>query len=107
MESEYEPAGPNSYYKYILLDVQINMDSKLLLLEFLVTKDSSGRSRTHDSEILFYDIITQTKTYLTNNEKWEGPAQISPDGNQIALWDITFYEGPCSVSNAYDDNRRR
>jgi Tol biopolymer transport system component len=84
MESEYEPAGPNSFYNYRIVDVHPLMDSKLLLNEILVWEDSTGKEHDDDTELIFYDTDTQTKTYLTNNEKWEGPARISPNGNQIA-----------------------
>jgi len=84
MESEFEPAGPGSFNHYRIDDVHPFMDFKLLLEEILVWEDSTGRDHADDPELLFYDSDTQAKTYLTSNLKWEGPAQISPDGTQIA-----------------------
>ena len=84
MEAEIRSVGPGSFYHYQLADIHPHFDSKLLLDEVLLWEDSTGKRHDDDPELLFYDTDTQTKTYLTNNEKWEGPARISPDGTQIA-----------------------
>lgn len=82
--AEVGEPGSNSGFIYTLLDILPQDNSKLLLNEmYTYTDTSSGRQTTNDPEILIYDYVNHTKTYLTNNNLDEGWGRISPDGNTI------------------------
>jgi len=76
--------GTNSGYIYRLLDIFPNDNSKLLLNEYYTYRDTAGEPTEDDNELLIYDVLHNTKQYLTDNDLEEGWAKISPDGNFIA-----------------------
>ncbi len=84
LRSPDNPSGLNSYYNYRLQDIYPGIDDILLLNETLVWEDEQGVEHDDDSELIFYDINSQSKTYLTNNSLWEGQAKIAKSQNLIA-----------------------
>ncbi len=82
--AETGPPGTNSGYIYQLLDIIPDDNTKLILNEYYTYRDTTGEQTSDDSEIIIYDILSNTKKYLTDNDLREGWARISPDGELIA-----------------------
>ena len=82
--AETGPPGSNSGYIYQLLDILPDDNTKLILNEYYSYQDSTGKQTKTDNELLIYDVLNNTKQYLTDNDLEEGRAKISPDGSLIA-----------------------
>lgn len=73
-----------SFYMYHILDLFPNDNTKLLMNEWYVYTDTSGKQNNDDSEIVIYDYARNKKVYLIDNDIEEGKARISLDGSFIA-----------------------
>ena len=99
--AETGPPGTLSGYIYGLRDVFPNDNSKLLLGESYTYLDSSGKMTDDDLEIVIYDISSQQKIYLTDNDTEEGWAKVSPDGTRIAFTRKNHGVYPYYTNNLY------